>query len=35
MEPFAVQILRGCGIGLSSKNKDEGDIPDKTEREDE
>ena len=23
VEPFAVWILRGCGAGLSSKNKDE------------
>ena len=51
VESFAVRILRGCGAGLNSKNKDEcdvmwlqqaksirqkeGDIPDKTEREDE
>ena len=49
MEPFAVRILRGCGAGLTSENKDEwgvmwlqqeesisqeeGDIPDKAERE--
>ena len=51
VEPFAVQILKWCGAGLSSENKDEwgvmwlqqvesisqeeGDIPDKTEREEE
>ena len=23
VEPFVVWILRGCGVGLSSKNKDE------------
>ena len=51
VEPFAMRILRGCGAGLSSENKDEwsvmwlqqaesisqevGDIPDKSEREEE
>ena len=51
MEPIAVRILRECGTGLSSENKDEwgvmwlqqaesisqeeGDIPDKAEREEE
>ena len=51
VEPLALQILRGCGAGLSLENKDEwgvmwlqqvesisqeeGDIPDKTKREEE
>ena len=51
VESFAMQMLRRCGAGLSSENKDEwgvmwlqqaesisqeeGDIPDKAEREEE
>ena len=51
VEPFAMRILRGCGVGLRLENKDkwgimwlqqaesisqeEGEIPDKVEREEE
>ena len=29
VEPFAVRILRGCGAGVSSENKDEWGVSDR------